>query len=222
MRCDDAVKGRADGGVAVIDLRDLRIGLRLLQIGLRVVAIGGGRIQRRLRDRLPLHQFDLPLEIGFRLFQRSLCTGLRGLRLFKLELVGIRLDREKRLALLDARAVLVVDRLQEALHARDEVDRFHRRGIAGGVDEPRDILLHGYGDVHLGRWRWHICILLAGDNAMAADIADTTRIVALSRSRKKTFIFEYAGVRACLISVPLSRLVLKKSSWVRKRLPAIP
>jgi len=57
---------------------------------------------------------------------------------------------------------------------------------------------------------------------MPANITDTTRIEALARNRKNPFIFKYAGVRACLISVPLSPLVLKKSSWVRKRLPAIP
>jgi hypothetical protein len=54
---------------------------------------------------------------------------------------------------------------------------------------------------------------------MAADTTDTTRIVALSRSRKKSFIFKYAGVRACLISVPLSRLALKQSSWSESGCP---
>jgi hypothetical protein len=39
-------------------------------------------------------------------------------------------------------------------------------------------------------------------SATAANMTDTLRIVALPRSRNKTFIFRDADVRACLISVP--------------------
>jgi hypothetical protein len=39
---------------------------------------------------------------------------------------------------------------------------------------------------------------------MPANITDTARIDALARNRKKPFIFKYAGVRACFISVPRS------------------
>ena len=142
MRADDAVERRDHIGIAVVDRRDLGVDLGLLQIGLRVVAVGRGGIERRLRDRLPLHQIRLALEIGFGLLQRCLRTGLGRLRLFELELVGVGLDREQRGAFLDESAVLVIDRLQKALHARDQIDGLDRRGVAGGIEKTRDGALH--------------------------------------------------------------------------------
>ena len=101
MRADDAVERRDDIGIAVIDRRDLGVGLRLLQVGLGVVARGGRGIERRLRNRLPRHQVRLALVVGFGLLQRRLGAGLGRLRLIELELVGFGLDREQRGALLD-------------------------------------------------------------------------------------------------------------------------
>ncbi|MGY4415560.1 hypothetical protein ACVWW4_007296 [Bradyrhizobium sp. LB7.1] len=114
---------------------------------------------------MPLHQIALPLVVGFRLPERRLRTDLGGLRLLELELVGLGLDREQLGALFDEGAVRVVDRLQEALHARDEIDILDRRGVAGGLDIARDRALHGRGDVHLGRRRRdeRILVLAAGE-----------------------------------------------------------
>src|SRR6266704_2983902 len=100
MRADDAVERRDDVGIAVIDRRDLGVDLGLLQVGLGVVARRRGLIQRRLRDGLPRDQIRLALEVGFGLLQRGLCAGLGRLRLFKLQLVGLGLDREQRRAFL--------------------------------------------------------------------------------------------------------------------------
>jgi hypothetical protein len=49
-------------------------------------------------------------------------------------------------------------------------------------------------------------------NTIAAEASDTTRIEAAARNRKNPFIFKYAGVRACLISVPRLEFVFKKAS----------
>ena len=162
MRADDAVERRGDVGVAVIDLRDLGVDLGLLQIGLHVVARRGRGIERGLRDGLLLHQFHLPLVIGLGLFQRGLRAGLGGLRLFELELVGLGLDGEQRGAFLYEGTVLVIDRLQKTLHARDQVDVLDRRGIAGGVEIARDRFLNGHRDLDLRRRRRYESILFAG------------------------------------------------------------
>jgi len=83
------------------------------------------------------------------------------LRLLEFQLVGFRLDREQRRALLDQGAVLVVDRLQHALHPRDEIDVLDRRGIAGGLEKTRDGPLHRQGDINLRRRRRNKTILFA-------------------------------------------------------------
>ena len=132
MRADDAVERRDDVGIAVIDRCDLGVDLGLLQVGLGVVARGCRGIQRRLRDGLPLHQIRLALEVSFRLLQRRLRAGLGRLRLLQLQLVGFGLDREQCRAFLYEGPVLIIDRLQKALHARDEIDRLDRSGVAGG------------------------------------------------------------------------------------------
>jgi hypothetical protein len=154
--------GRGDVGVAIIDLGDLGVGLGLLQIGLHVVARRRRGIERRLRDGLSLNQFHLPLVVGLGLFQRGLRTGLGGLRLFELELVSLGLDREQRGAFLYKSTVLVIDRLQKTLHARDQVDVLDRRCITGGVEIARDRFLHGDRDLDLRRRRRYESILFAG------------------------------------------------------------
>jgi hypothetical protein len=161
MGADDAVERRNDFGVTVIDRGDPGIDLGLLQIGLRIVAGGRGAVERRLRDGLPLHQIRLPSEVGFGLLQRRLRASLGGLRLFELQLVGLGLDREQRGAFLDESAVLVIDRLQKALNARDEIDGLDRRGVAGGIEETRDGFLHRQPDIDFRRWRRHKTILFA-------------------------------------------------------------
>jgi hypothetical protein len=87
---------------------------------------GGRIIQRRLRDRLSRDQIGLPLEIGLGLPDRSLRAGLGGLRLLELQLIGLGLDREQGRSFFHEGAVLILDRLQEALDARDQVDGLDR------------------------------------------------------------------------------------------------
>ena len=161
MRADDAIEWRDDIGIAVVDRRDLGVDLSLLQVCLGVVARRGGGVEGRLRDGLPLHQIRLPFEVGFGLFHRRLCAGLGSLGLLKFQLVGIGLDCEQRRALLHEVAVLVVDRLQEPLHPRDEIDVLDGGGVAGSLEKARDRLLHRHADIDLRRWRRHKTILFA-------------------------------------------------------------
>ena len=162
MRADDAVERRGHMGIAVIDRRDLGVDLGLQQVRLRVVARRGGIIQRGLGNGLPLHQFLLALEVRLGLPQRCLRAGFRRLRLFELQLVGVRLDREQGRAFLHEGAVLVVDRLQKALHARNQIDILDRRGVAGRFQIAREGPLHRHRDVDFRRRRRNKSILFAG------------------------------------------------------------
>jgi hypothetical protein len=161
MRGDDAVERRSHLGIAVIDRGEPGVDLGLLQIGLGVVARRGRLIQRRLRDGLPLHQFGLTLEIEFGLSQGCLRAGFGGLRLFEPQFVGLGLDREQRGAFLHEGAVLVIDRLQEALHARDQIDALDRGSVAGRIEKARDRALHRQRDVHLRQRRRDKGVLFA-------------------------------------------------------------
>ena len=84
----------------------------------------------------------------------------RGLRLIHLQLVGHRLDDEERRAFFDRRAILVFDVLDEALHARDEIDGVDRRHISRGFKIGLHGLLQRIGDADLGRRRRHEGIFL--------------------------------------------------------------
>jgi hypothetical protein len=162
MRADDAVERRDHVGVTVIDSGDLGVGLGLLQARLCIVARRSGLIERRLRHGLSLNQIGLALEVGLRLFHRCLGAGLGGLRLLELQLVGLGLDREQRRAFLHEGPVLIVDRLQNALHARDQIDALDRRGIAGGLEKARDRALHRQRDFNFRRRRRYKGVLFAG------------------------------------------------------------
>jgi hypothetical protein len=124
-------------------LGDPGVDLGLLQIGLGVVARGRRVVEHCLRDGLPLHQIQLPLVVGLGLLQRRLGANLGRQRLLELQFVGFRLDREQRGAFLHKSAVLVVDRLQKSLHARNKIDILDRRGVAGGLEITGDRALHG-------------------------------------------------------------------------------
>jgi hypothetical protein len=72
MRADNAVEWRDDIGIAVIDRRDLGIGLGLLQIGLGVIAVRSGRIEGCLRNGLSGNEVHLTPVVGFGLLQGCL------------------------------------------------------------------------------------------------------------------------------------------------------
>ena len=153
--------GADDIGIAVIDRRDLGVGLGLLQVGLGVVAGRSGGIERRLRDRLPRDQIDLALVVGFGLLQRRLRAGFRRLGLLEFQLVGSGSIVNSVVPCFHEAAVLVVDRLQHALHPRHEIDALDRRGVAGGFEITRDGPLHRHADIDLRRRRRHKAILFA-------------------------------------------------------------
>ena len=162
MRADDTVERRSHIGIPVIDRRDLGIDLGLQQVRLRVVARRGRSIQRGLGNGLPLDQFLLALEVRLGLLHRCLRACFRSLRLFELQLVGVRLDREQGCAFLHIGAVLVVDRLQKALHARDQIDILDRSRIAGRFQIARERPLHRHRHINFRRRRRDKSILFAG------------------------------------------------------------
>ena len=76
------------------------------------------------------------------------------------KLVWLRLDREQRRAFFHEVAVLVADRLDKALHARDEIDRVDGSRISGRVKIACDVLLDGRSDGDLRRRRCGVLIVL--------------------------------------------------------------
>jgi hypothetical protein len=115
---------------------------------------------------LPLHEVGLARVFGLVLLQRGLRARDRGLGSLDLEPVGLRLDGEQRSALLDVVAVGVADRLDEALHAGDEIDRIDGGHVAGRFEILRDLLLDRGRDRDLRRRRCGIAIVLSagGEN----------------------------------------------------------
>ena len=82
------------------------------------------------------------------------------LRLLQLGLVGQRLDGEEVGAAFDEGTVSISDVLQEAFDAGDEIDGVHRARIAGRFEIERDGLPQRRRDVHLGRRRRGVVVLL--------------------------------------------------------------
>ena len=105
-------------------------------------------------------EIGLAFIFGFRLLQRRLRGGLGGLRPLELELVRLGLDDEERRSFLYLLALLVVDLLQEPLHARDQIGGVYRRRVAGGLEVAGDLLLHRNGDGDLRRRRRYVVVLL--------------------------------------------------------------
>ena len=156
-----AVERRGHVGIAEIDLGLPFIGLRGLQVGLRGVALRQRLVVIGLGRHLLGHQSGLPVIFGLRLGQGRLVADHGGLGRVHLELVRLRLDGEQRRALLDEVAVLVADRLHEALHARDQIDRIDGRRVAGRFEIAGDVLLDRRGDRDLRRRRRGIFVILA-------------------------------------------------------------
>ena len=150
----------------------------------RLVVIGLGRD-------LSGDQVSLALEFRLRLRQGRLRADDGRLRRVDLELVGLRLDREQRRALLDEVAVLVADRLHEALHARDEIDRVDRRGVAGRFEIARDLLLDRRGDRDLRRRRRGVLVVLAASGGAGATPSTSVTRAIQSRVMAEPF-FKYA------------------------------
>jgi hypothetical protein len=94
---------------------------------------------------LAAREVGLAFIFGFRLLQRRLRGSLRGPRPLELEPVRLGLDDEERRSFLNLLALLVVDLLQESLHARDQIGGVYRRGIAGGLE----IAVASFGPPHI-------------------------------------------------------------------------
>ena len=156
-----AVERRRHFGVAEIDRRLLGVRLRLLQIRPRAVARRLRLIQNCLRGELLAGEFGLALVFGLRLLQRRLGAGLRRLRREKLQAIRFGLDGEQQGVLLHEIAVGVADLLNEALHARHQIDRIDRRRVAGGVEIAGNVPLGGRRDGDLGRRRRRVLIAVA-------------------------------------------------------------
>ena len=156
-----AVERRRHFGVAEIDRRLLGVRLRLLQIRAPAVARRLRLIQNCLRGELLAGEFGLALVFGLRLLQRRLGAGLRRLRREKLQAIRFGLDGEQQGVLLHEIAVGVADLLNEALHARHQIDRIDRRRVAGGVEIAGNVPLGGRRDGDLGRRRRRVLIAVA-------------------------------------------------------------
>src|SRR5262249_25862937 len=116
-----------------------------------------------------------PIEVGFGLLHRRLRADFRSLRLLELQLVGLGLDREQRRASLDEGAVLVIDRGEEALHPRHQVDLLDRRGVAGRFQVSGDRALQRGCDIYLGRRRRYVSVLLASGEEGERERGDRKR-----------------------------------------------
>jgi hypothetical protein len=81
-------------------------------------------------------------------------------------------------------AVLVLDFLQEALHARHQIDGVERCGVAGRLEIARQWLLHRRRDNDLGRRRRDITILFAATHEQCErDKSRTAEATALAHAR---------------------------------------
>jgi len=83
----------------------------------------------------------LPLEGSLGLLQGRTGALLSGLRLVKLDLVGLGFDREQERAFLDQRTILIVDLLHEAGDARHEIGGIHRGRVTRRLQISRHRLL---------------------------------------------------------------------------------
>jgi hypothetical protein len=159
-RRHDSVEGRLHLGVAEVERRLLGLDLGLLQLRRRRILVGGGIVERDLGRDLAARQLGLALVVGLRLFHRGLRAGLGGLRLLELELVRCRFDGEEGLAFLHLFPVLVIDRLQEALHARDQIGGVDRGDVTRGLKIAGNLLLHRQRHGHLRGRRRDIAVVL--------------------------------------------------------------
>ena len=157
---DDTVERSGDRGIAEVDSRTLGVGLRLQHVGARRVSVGACAIEIGLGRYVLGLQLLLTCELRLGIDQRCLGPFLRGLRLLKLDLIGLRLDHEQRRALFHRGSILIFDLLEVSFHPRDELDGVHRCGIAGRLEVGRDGLLHRQLHDHLWRRRRDEAIFL--------------------------------------------------------------
>ena len=124
---DDPVERGQHLGVAEVDLGEPDGGLGVLDLGRRLVGLRFPLLDRGLAGEVAFAERRLSLIFGLVVFLRRFVRGERRLLLVDLRLIDVALDAKQLRALLDHGAVDVVDRGEEALHARDKVDGGERR-----------------------------------------------------------------------------------------------
>jgi hypothetical protein len=152
MLPDDAVEGCPDLGIDQVQLGqgDLRLSPEQLRLGARLFV--NVFIDRCLRRRILLYQLAVPDELGLCINQRCLCGEHLGLSLLQLILILVLLDREEEVVLFDELAVLVMDLVQIALDARDQLHGIHSGSIPGHHHVIGDALCPGLNDGDRRGW----------------------------------------------------------------------
>ena len=128
------VEGGADRGVAEIDLGEIDLRLGAEHARLRLVAVGTPAVDVDRRGRLLLEQAGVAVELGLGVQELGLDRLELRLRLLQLRLVGVLLEREQQVALLDPLAVLEMDLLEVALDPRHQLHRGDGPRGAGELD----------------------------------------------------------------------------------------
>ena len=106
---DDAVERGEHLGVAEVDLGEPDGGLRVQDVGRRLVPLGLPLLRRRLAGEILPGERRLPVIFGLVVLLGRLVGGERRLLLVNLRLIDVALDAEQLGALLDRRAVDVID-----------------------------------------------------------------------------------------------------------------
>ena len=108
------VERGADRRVAEIDLGEIDLRLGAEHARLRLVAVGAPAVDVDRGGRLLLEQAGVAVELGLGVQELGLDRLELRLRLLQLRLVGVLLEREQQVALLDPLAVLEMDLVEDS------------------------------------------------------------------------------------------------------------
>ncbi len=136
---DPPVDRRADLGVAEIDLRLVELRLRLHDARQRPLFVRLALVDGGLRDVVVADELLAALQLQLCVDLRRLGLGERGARLLDGSLVRRLLDPEQQIALLDLLPFGEIALLDEARHARDDIDFVDRRDPSDVVAGLRDL-----------------------------------------------------------------------------------
>ena len=126
-------------------------GLRFMDRRLGLLHRRFADVRLLLRDCVAPNQIDSPRVVLLRQREAGLRQREFGLGASQRRFVGPGIDQEQQIALLDHRAVLEVDRLEVAAHARPHLDRVDRVEARGILVPFRDLARDRLDDGHL--WR---------------------------------------------------------------------
>ena len=148
-----AIKGRADFGIVVIDLRLLQLRFCGSDLGLGFRFGRDPVIQGCLRDGIGFHQFAPACDLGGGIGQIS--TRAIHLRAAERDLgrEGWLFQGEQHLPGLDGITFIEMPRLQKAGDARDDINPVNRFDAPDEIGPAADGLALHAGDKHRGWWR---------------------------------------------------------------------